>query len=238
MHLCSSTACSTVFIFTNRYYYYQILLIGIFVIPWVDVSLTLAVSLRLPNLLFRGVQQIGEMPVGHNNPKQGIQYHLRLKGELEELRRECTRLLRDKFHLEECVRYCKEHRNTTQFVTWFAVEVGHQFLWLWIDPNASNTCWSGLCFLGWFRYLAARCQLYEGCCVGEGIGKRFGRNVLGEFRPRSLVDNVRYSTSAGKRLHKLAARGKASVQGSRGYKNRVGSGRWRNRRNRTTGIGY
>lgn len=42
---------------------------------------------------------------GHSNQKQKIQYHLRLKQELEELRHEVTVLLREKFHLEQCVRY-------------------------------------------------------------------------------------------------------------------------------------
>ncbi|KAL6748871.1 eukaryotic translation initiation factor 3 subunit 8 N-terminus-domain-containing protein [Haematococcus lacustris] len=43
--------------------------------------------------------------LGHNNNKQKIQYHLRLKQELEEMRHECTVLLRERFHLEQCVRY-------------------------------------------------------------------------------------------------------------------------------------
>ena len=42
--------------------------------------------------------------MGHNNPKQKIQYHLRLKQELEEMRHECMLLLRERFHLEQCVR--------------------------------------------------------------------------------------------------------------------------------------
>ena len=41
---------------------------------------------------------------GHANHRQKIQYHLRLKQELEELRHECMVLLRDKFHLEQCLR--------------------------------------------------------------------------------------------------------------------------------------
>eukprot|EP00798_Chlamydomonas_sp_ICE-L_P022941 gene22941-30121_t len=43
--------------------------------------------------------------LGHNNPRQKIQYHLRLKQELEEMRHECTVLLREQFLLEQCVRY-------------------------------------------------------------------------------------------------------------------------------------
>ena len=43
--------------------------------------------------------------LGHANPRQKIQYHLKLKQELEELRHECTLLLREKFSLEQCVRY-------------------------------------------------------------------------------------------------------------------------------------
>ena len=42
--------------------------------------------------------------LGHNNPRQKIQYHLKLKQELEELRHECTLLLRERFSLEQCVR--------------------------------------------------------------------------------------------------------------------------------------
>lgn len=42
--------------------------------------------------------------LGHNNSKQKIQYHLRLKQELEEMRAECTVLLREKFALEQCIR--------------------------------------------------------------------------------------------------------------------------------------
>lgn len=42
--------------------------------------------------------------LGHNNSKQRIQYHLRLKQELEELRHECMQLLRERFQLEQCIR--------------------------------------------------------------------------------------------------------------------------------------
>ena len=45
------------------------------------------------------------LALGHNNNKQKIQYHLRLKQELEEMRTELAVLLRDKFILEQCVRY-------------------------------------------------------------------------------------------------------------------------------------
>ena len=47
---------------------------------------------------------LGTSGLGHNNPKQKIQYHLRLKQELEEMRRECMALLRERFHLEQAVR--------------------------------------------------------------------------------------------------------------------------------------
>lgn len=46
--------------------------------------------------------------LGHTNSKQPIQYHLRLKNELEELRSECIGLLKEKFQLEQCVR-CGSH---------------------------------------------------------------------------------------------------------------------------------
>ena len=42
--------------------------------------------------------------LGHSNPRQKIQYHLRLKQELEEMRHECALLLRERFKLEQCVR--------------------------------------------------------------------------------------------------------------------------------------
>lgn len=48
--------------------------------------------------------------LGHNNHKQKIQYHLRLKQELEEMRHECTVLLRDKFQLEQCIRWVLRRR--------------------------------------------------------------------------------------------------------------------------------
>ena len=52
------------------------------------------------------VQEVlGTAGMGHNNPRQKIQYHLRLKQELEEMRHECMLLLRERFHLEQCVRY-------------------------------------------------------------------------------------------------------------------------------------
>ena len=51
------------------------------------------------------VQEVlGTAGMGHNNPRQKIQYHLRLKQELEEMRHECMLLLRERFHLEQCVR--------------------------------------------------------------------------------------------------------------------------------------
>ncbi|KAK9862945.1 hypothetical protein WJX84_004031 [Apatococcus fuscideae] len=43
--------------------------------------------------------------LGHNNPKQKIQYHLRLKQELEEMRSQCMLFLRERYYLEQCVRY-------------------------------------------------------------------------------------------------------------------------------------
>lgn len=44
------------------------------------------------------------MGLGHGNAKQKIQYHLRLKEELEELRHQCLLLLRERFQLEQCIR--------------------------------------------------------------------------------------------------------------------------------------
>jgi len=43
--------------------------------------------------------------LGHTNSKQPIQYHLRLKNELEEMRSECVGLLKERFHLEQCIRF-------------------------------------------------------------------------------------------------------------------------------------
>ena len=42
--------------------------------------------------------------LGHNNPAQKIQYHLRLKLQLEQMRHQCILLLKDRFRLEQCVR--------------------------------------------------------------------------------------------------------------------------------------
>jgi hypothetical protein len=47
----------------------------------------------------------GTNGLGHSNPRQKIQYHLKLKQELEELRHEATVLLRERFHLQQCIRY-------------------------------------------------------------------------------------------------------------------------------------
>lgn len=43
--------------------------------------------------------------VGHSNNKQKIQYTMRLKHELEERRGEVLALLRERFLLEQCVRF-------------------------------------------------------------------------------------------------------------------------------------
>lgn len=45
------------------------------------------------------------LAIGHSNKNQKIQYHLRLKQELEEMRTELTVLLKDRFLLEQCIRY-------------------------------------------------------------------------------------------------------------------------------------
>jgi hypothetical protein len=46
----------------------------------------------------------GTNGLGHSNPRQKIQYHLKLKQELEELRHEATVLLQERFHLQQCIR--------------------------------------------------------------------------------------------------------------------------------------
>lgn len=46
----------------------------------------------------------GTNGLGHSNSRQKIQYHLKLKQELEELRHEATVLLRERFHLQQCIR--------------------------------------------------------------------------------------------------------------------------------------
>ncbi|KAL0038494.1 hypothetical protein WJX77_008466 [Trebouxia sp. C0004] len=50
-------------------------------------------------------QLVATTELGHANPKQKIQYHLRWKQELETIRKECTVLLRERYMLEQCVRY-------------------------------------------------------------------------------------------------------------------------------------
>ena len=42
--------------------------------------------------------------LGHSNPAQRLQYHRRLKSDLEAMRRDCTTMLRERFGLEQCVR--------------------------------------------------------------------------------------------------------------------------------------
>jgi hypothetical protein len=60
-------------------------------------------SLRLGQL--EAALSAEKAALGHGNQRQKIQYHLRLKQELEEMRHECTVLLRERFHLEQCIRY-------------------------------------------------------------------------------------------------------------------------------------
>eukprot|EP00210_Caulerpa_lentillifera_P003231 g3086.t1 len=52
-----------------------------------------------------GLMQASGSNLGHHNQKQKIQYHLKLKTELEELRKQYTVLSREKFKLEQAVRY-------------------------------------------------------------------------------------------------------------------------------------
>ncbi|GMH35792.1 hypothetical protein BSKO_03660 [Bryopsis sp. KO-2023] len=60
----------------------------------------------------RTILTTARVSLGHNNPKQRIQYHLRLKQEMEEMRRECVGLLRERFQLEQCVRYLAVRSHT------------------------------------------------------------------------------------------------------------------------------
>ena len=63
-------------------------------------------DLHMPSMKGFVVQDlIDTQGLGHVNAKQPIQYHLRLKNELEELRSECVSLLKERFQLEQCVRY-------------------------------------------------------------------------------------------------------------------------------------
>ena len=67
-------------------------------------------SLHVVEVAPGDVQEVmGTAGMGHNNPRQKIQYHLKLKQELEEMRHECMLLLRERFHLEQCVRSAFEH---------------------------------------------------------------------------------------------------------------------------------
>lgn len=52
-----------------------------------------------------GLMDSTSTTLGHHNQKQKIQYHLKLKTELEELRKQYTVLARDKFKLEQAIRY-------------------------------------------------------------------------------------------------------------------------------------
>ena len=42
--------------------------------------------------------------LGHSNEKQKLQYHLRLKLQLEQMRHQCLVILRERFQLEQCIR--------------------------------------------------------------------------------------------------------------------------------------
>ena len=52
-----------------------------------------------------GLMQSSGSLLGHHNSKQKIQYHLKLKTELEEMRQQYTILSREKFKLEQAIRY-------------------------------------------------------------------------------------------------------------------------------------
>lgn len=52
-----------------------------------------------------GLMQSSGSFLGHRNSKQKIQYHLKLKTELEEMRQQYTILSREKFKLEQAIRY-------------------------------------------------------------------------------------------------------------------------------------
>lgn len=52
-----------------------------------------------------GLMQSSGSFLGHHNSRQKIQYHLKLKTELEEMRQQYTILSREKFKLEQAIRY-------------------------------------------------------------------------------------------------------------------------------------
>ena len=64
-----------------------------------------SLNLNLSKLQQDLIEINNSLSIGHNNSKQKIQYHLRLKQELEEMRTELTILLKDRFLLEQCIRY-------------------------------------------------------------------------------------------------------------------------------------
>ena len=52
--------------------------------------------------------------LGHSNEKQKLQYHLRLKLQLEQMRHQCLVILRERFQLEQCIRWAAPHLDPVQ----------------------------------------------------------------------------------------------------------------------------
>ncbi|CAD7702724.1 unnamed protein product [Ostreobium quekettii] len=120
----------------------------------------------------RTTQQSGQLCVGHDNHSECRQFHARQKQELEELHKDVSVLLREKFKLEQCI-----------------------------------------------RYLAARCQLYQGYCVGEDVSGQGAQRAAQETRPGSAQSSG--SSSVASKSRKTIGRGVAAKRRSTGCKKKL-----------------
>jgi len=116
----------------------------------------------------RSVQQKGGVNVGPDAAIEEDQYRIKQQQEMEMLQNECTMLLKEKFQLEQCI-----------------------------------------------RYLAARCQLYQGYCAGEDVT---GQGTVHEMRPCSALSTSSCSASVGGKSRKKGETGTKSKRRSAGYK--------------------
>eukprot|EP00803_Ostreobium_quekettii_P007766 evm.model.scf_79.8 EVM.evm.TU.scf_79.8 scf_79:58230-67507(+) len=116
----------------------------------------------------RAVQQKDCVDAAPDAANEDDLYRIQQEQEMEVLLNECAVLQKDKFQLEQCI-----------------------------------------------RYLAARCQLYQGYCAGEDVT---GRRSAHEMRPGSALSTSSCSASAGGKSRKKGGKGTASKRRSAGYK--------------------
>jgi hypothetical protein len=155
-------------------------------------------------------------------------YHLKLKQELEELRHEATVLLRERFHLQQCIRCSRPASNSlpAHYNAPFACLAG-------LDPFVANYCemsWvesykplkqqqrvydtPGTVHCCGCRYLKSRCDdpmLLDRQNPTGSASKRPGGVRL---QPASLTGSVLYSSPLSARSLSLSSRGKLADRGT------------------------